>query len=88
MLTLLKFEAPWCGPCNAMNPIVKQLDDEDNNLIVTHIDIDSNPQERVNYNVRSIPTFVLIKDGEEIARKVGSGTLSEMKDWISESRAL
>jgi len=88
MLTLLKFEASWCAPCQAMGPIVKQLDEEDENLIVSCIDIDDNPQERINYHVRSIPTFVLLKDKKEIARKTGSATLGDMKGWINESRDL
>lgn len=88
MLTLLKFEASWCKPCQNMKPIVEKLDADDDQLIVANIDIDDNPQERANYNVRSIPTFVLIKDGAEIGRKVGSGTLSEMKAFVDEHRGV
>jgi len=85
MLTLLKFEASWCAPCKAMNPVVDQVKADNDQLIVTRIDIDENPQERTNYNVRSIPTFVLIKQGKEISRKTGQLSVSAMKDWIEES---
>jgi len=85
MLTLLKFEASWCAPCKAMNPVVDQVKADNDQLIVTRIDIDENPQERINYNVRSIPTFVLVKEGKEISRKTGQLSVSAMKDWIEES---
>jgi len=85
MLTLLKFEASWCAPCKAMNAIVDQIKADNDQLIVTRIDVDENPQERINYNVRSIPTFVLVKEGKEISRKTGQLSVSAMKDWIEES---
>jgi len=88
MLTLLKFEASWCAPCKAMNPVVDQVKADNDQLIVTRIDIDENPQERINYNVRSIPTFVLVKEGKEISRKTGQLSVSAMKDWLDESRDL
>jgi len=87
MLTLLKFSASWCGPCKSMDPVVDKLNEEDDELILTRIDVDENPQERINYNVRSIPTFVLVKDGKEVARKTGQATISEMKSWVEESHA-
>jgi thioredoxin 1 len=86
MLTLLKFEASWCKPCQALAPIVKQLDEEDETLIVTAVDIDDNPQLRADYHIRSVPTLVLISEGKEIARRTGGGLLSELKAWVDESR--
>jgi len=88
MQTLLKFHASWCGPCKAMAPIVEQLDAEDDNLIVTSVDIDDNPQLRADYNIRSIPAFVLLENRKEVARKVGSCTLSELRSFVDESRSL
>lgn len=87
MLTLLKFKAEWCGPCKAMLPTMDAIKEEfKDTVIVSDVDIDDNPQLRVEYHIRSIPAFVLIKDRKEIARSVGSKTLSEMKDWLNESR--
>ena len=87
MLTLIKFHASWCAPCKAIAPVIEQLDADDDELIVVGIDIDENPQERANYHVRSIPTFILVgEDGLEVARKTGSASLSEMKAWVEESR--
>jgi len=85
-LTLLKFWAPWCRPCQNMAPIIEKIDAEDDLLIVQNVNIDDNPNVRQEYNIRSIPAFVLVKDRKEIARKVGSGTYSEMKEFINEHR--
>jgi thioredoxin 1 len=88
MLTLLKFKAEWCNPCKAMSPIVAQLDAEDDGLIVQDVDIEDNPQLRADYFVRAVPTFVVIKDGKEVARRVGSATLSELRELVDGSRNL
>lgn len=86
MHTLLKFYADWCGPCTAMQPVMDQLKtDMAETVIVANINIDDNPQSRLDYHVRSIPCYVLLEDGKEISRKTGSATLSEMKEWINES---
>ncbi len=88
MLTLLSFKADWCTPCQAMQPIMDTLKQElKGKIIFTDIDIDSNPQTRVDYQIRSIPAFVLIENQKEVARRIGSGSLNEIKDWINEYRA-
>ncbi len=86
MLTLLKFYAEWCKPCAALKPTIEKLDAEDDYLIVSNVDIDDNPQLKVDYSIRSIPTLVLLRDGEEVARKVGSSSLGELKAWVDEHR--
>lgn len=85
MLTLMQFKAEWCGPCKAMQPTVEKLK-EDEGLIISVVDIDNNPQVRLDYQIRSIPAFVLIKDRVEVARKIGSASLSDMQEWINEFR--
>lgn len=85
MLTLMQFKASWCGPCNAMEPTMEKLK-EDSSIIVSVVDIEDNPQVRLDYQIRSIPVFVLIKDRVEIARKVGSASLSDMQEWLNEFR--
>ena len=88
MLTIIRFYADWCGPCNAMlstmNEIKEFYKDE---VIFTDVNIDDNPQLRVEHQIRSIPAFLLFKDRTEVSRKIGSATLSELKEFIDEHRA-
>ena len=83
MLTLLKFYADWCGPCKAMIPTMDKIKEEfSDDVIISNINIDDNPQVRAQYGIRSIPSFVLLKDGQEIDRKVGSQTYGQLEEWL------
>lgn len=86
-ITVLKFEAKWCGPCQAIQPIWEELQKDTSNIYKA-IDIDDNPQLRADYHVRTIPLFIAIKDGKEVARKQGAATVRELKDWLDEQRDL
>lgn len=83
MLTLMKFYADWCGPCKAMQPTMDKIKEEfADDVIFTDVNIDDNPQTRLDYSIRSIPAFVLLENGEEVERQVGSMTYASMKDWL------
>lgn len=74
-LEMLYFKAPWCGPCVATSPIVEQLQQESEetgvDIKIINIDDDDNQELSNQYGVRSIPTFVFLKNGEEVDRQVG-----------------
>ena len=64
---LIDFWASWCGPCKMMSPVVEQIaDDMGSSARVCKINIDEQPELAGKYNVMSIPTFILFKDGKEI----------------------
>lgn len=72
MPVLLDFWASWCGPCRMMSPVVDDIAESMNTSIkVGKINIDECPDLAQKYNVMSIPTFVVIKNGKEAARTVG-----------------
>lgn len=71
MLELKKFHAIWCGPCRVLNPVFDQLSSQNTNVSFTHIDIDEEPQEASDSNVRSVPTIIVEKDGVEVDRFLG-----------------
>ena len=69
---LVDFYADWCGPCNAMAPIVEELATELNEKAkVGKINVDENSDIAVEYKVMSIPTFIIFKNGKEEKRFVG-----------------
>ena len=69
---LIDFWAEWCGPCKAIAPIVEQLAEEyADKMKVGKIDADANQDVLMRYGVMSIPTLMLFKDGEPVARITG-----------------
>jgi thioredoxin 1 len=66
---LVDFWAPWCGPCRVVHPILEEIDGEREDLKIVSINTDENQQTTARYEVLSIPTLILFKDGE-IAKKV------------------
>ena len=70
---LVDFWAEWCGPCHTIAPHVKQIaNEQEASLKVAKMDIDENPVTPGRYGIMSIPTLLLFKDGEAVARIVGA----------------
>lgn len=70
---LLDFTAKWCGPCKVMNPVLDKLADEYKGRVdIVAIDVDEEPALAQRFDVRSMPTFVVMRDGREVGRVVGS----------------
>ena len=80
---LVDFWAPWCGPCKAMNPIIEELDQEYAGKVrVVKVNVDENGTVPGEYNVMSIPTFILFKDGAIAQSFVGARSKADMKREI------
>lgn len=79
MITLVDFWAPWCGPCKIMNPVIDELEKELGDKIkVERVNVDEDPAKSSQMGVMSIPTYVVMKDGKEIGRKVGVTAKAEL----------
>lgn len=71
-VTLVDFSAEWCGPCRALAPILEEVAKEvKGKAIVAKIDIDQNQKSTSDFNVTSVPTLILFKDGQEKQRIIG-----------------
>ena len=66
---LVDFWAPWCGPCRVVHPVLEEIDAERDDLTILSLNVDENQQTAAEYEVLSIPTMILFKDGA-IAKKV------------------
>ena len=80
---LIDFWASWCGPCRMMSPVIDEIAEEMQDTVkVGKINIDEEQNLAVKYNVMSIPTFVVIKNGKEAGRSVGVQDKSEIVNMI------
>ena len=83
MIQLLDFYADWCGPCQVMKPIFKEVEkDYEGKVEFKQVDVETNSEVASQYGVLSIPTFVIVKEGKEEARKVGAMPKDVLKGWI------
>jgi thioredoxin 1 len=70
---LVDFTAAWCGPCKTISPILDELSVEQaDKLAIAKIDVDENPQTTLRYDVMSMPTLILFKDGEPQRKLIGA----------------
>jgi thioredoxin 1 len=74
---VLAFDANWCGACRAMKPVVAQLKGE--GFDIREIDVDKYKGEAMNFSVHSIPTFILVRDGQEVRRASGVMSAETMR---------
>ena len=80
---LVDFWAEWCGPCKAIAPILDELAKEyDGRLQIAKLDVDANPQTSRTFNIRSIPTLILFKDGSVGAQHVGATSKQQLKTFL------
>lgn len=80
MNKLLVFSASWCGPCQAMKPALEKLDQDR----LVRYDIDTALDERAKYEIRAVPTIIVIDEtGEEINRVVGGQSLSNLQQLLN-----
>lgn len=69
---LVDFWATWCGPCKMIAPIVKKIADEyDGKILVGKVNVDEEPDLTMQYNVSSIPTLMVFKNGQLVNKAVG-----------------
>ena len=80
-VVLVDFYANWCGPCKMLSPILDELDD---NIKVVRVDVDKNEELAKKYNIFSIPTLFLYKNGKLVGTKNGFVPKTILESWINE----
>ena len=83
---LIDFWAEWCGPCKMIGPILEELATELNGkLKIVKVNVDENNQTAVQFSIRSIPTLMMIKDGQVQAQHIGAASKSQIQEFINQN---
>ena len=69
---LLDFWAPWCGPCRMVVPLVESIAEDREDIVVGKVNVDEQPELASRYGVMSIPTLVVLKNGQVVSQAVGA----------------
>lgn len=82
-ITVIDFWAEWCGPCRMISPIIEELATEyDGKALVGKVNVDDNPEISMKYGIRSIPTILILKNGEIVDRHVGTTSKQVLSNKI------
>jgi len=82
---VVDFWAEWCGPCRMIAPALEELADGalSGKVKIVKLNVDENPRTAAKYNVMSIPTLMVFKNGEMASRQVGAAPKAKLEQWIA-----
>ena len=82
---VVDFWAEWCGPCKAIAPALEEIAKGPlaDKMRIVKLNVDENPKTAAKYNVMSIPTLMVFKDGQLSSRQVGAAPRAQLEKWIT-----
>ena len=85
---LVDLWAPWCGPCRAVSPALEQVATQlAGQVKLVKVDVDTAPSLSRRFDVRAVPTLMIIKDGKVVARQSGAAPAATLRRWVEQSLA-
>ena len=81
-VVLLDFYATWCGPCRIVSPIIDEIAEENENVRVCKVDVDEQTELASRFQVYSIPTLVVMKDGKVLTQSTGAKSKAQILDML------
>jgi len=83
---VVDFWAEWCGPCKMIAPALEEIAGSLGEKVkIVKLNVDENPQTAAKYNIQSIPTLMIFKNGELASRQVGAAPKAKLEQWITAS---
>lgn len=80
---LVDFWATWCGPCRMIAPVIERIAEKfDGRIKVGKVNVDEEPEISLEYNIASIPTVMIFKNGEEVSKSIGYSDEAEIEQLV------
>ena len=81
---VVDFWASWCGPCQKLKPVYEEVSNEVEDVEFGKVNMEENSDLATSYNVKALPTLLIIQEGEVIAKNEGFMNKEQLSSWISE----
>ena len=81
-VVLLDFFASWCGPCRMVSPIIDEIAEENEHIVVGKVDVDAQTDLATQFQVYSIPTLVVLKDGKVLKQSTGAKSKAQILSML------
>ena len=85
-IVFVDFFATWCGPCKMLSPVIDEVSNEIKDVKFIKVDVDENEDVARKYNIMSIPTLMIFKDGKEVDKKMGFLPKDQLLDFINNNK--